>query len=133
MKEDLVGKIVEALDKELLGREFQNALRRAVDTTTYSLIDYLKGEYRLQLDDYIEERSRERVRALLKGDPDEARNFELIAHDWKREDGTPFITDNWGVRAAIVEQFKDRILTAETIALRERNALLSKQLEWSRR
>ena len=130
---DLVGKIVEAIDKELVSKTFKNALDGASEAVTDSLTDYLKDEYRLQLGEYIENRAREMVRNLLKGDMTEARVFELICHEWHTHDGTIGVTDDYGVRAAVVEQFRDQILTAETISLREENERLRKALEYSRR
>jgi hypothetical protein len=129
IREDLVGKIVATVDEEIIAGRFKDALYRVSDAATDALTDYLKDEYRLQLDEYIERRAEEMVCNLLKGDTDEAKKFELIPNEFL---GHPSVTDNHGVRAAIVEQFKDQILNAETIALRDENNRMREDLKIAR-
>lgn len=127
-------KVLANLNAESVAKQIKTRLdefcQQAVDATT----DYLKDEYSLVFEDMVRDRAKRLVCELLKGNSDVAEAFRLkagVTH-WGADAGKPFVYDPDGVRRAIVERFKDEIVNAELIALKEENESLKRDLKYYR-
>ncbi len=127
-------KVLANLNAESVVKQIKTRLdefcQQAIDATA----DYLKDEFCLVFEDMVRERSKRLVCELLKGNADVAEAFRMKAGviHWGADAGKPFVYDPEGVRRAIFERFKDEIVNAELIELRERNESLERDVKWYR-
>lgn len=120
---DKVRTIYEQLNVENEIASIKKAIDNAHAEITQKTVDYMKDEFVLRFEEAAMEQARRMVAALLKGDVSIARSFGLVR--W----GENSALDVDGVRAAIVEQFKDQITDAEMVGLRAENDHLKQVLE----
>ena len=101
-------------------------IRLALETTT----EYLADEYSSEIEELVRNRANSLVQDLLKGDAETGRYFDLApGRPAGTAVGLDVSHDNYGIRAAIVEAFAERIQTAEMISLRRENSELRGRLE----
>ena len=124
-------KILNELDRDAVVK----AIRRSLDEHCNAAIDqttnYLSDEYALVIEDIAKDRAKRMVVELLKGNEEMAQFFALRSRlvIYGADAGKPFVYDPEGVRAAIVERYRDSIASAEMIALMEENKRLREALK----
>lgn len=119
---DKVRTIYEQLNVENEIAAIKKAIDEAHAEITQKTVEYMKDEFVLRFEEAAMEQARRMVAALLKGDASIAKSFGLVR--WGN-----CAPDVDGVRAAIVEQFKDQITDAEMVGLRAENNHLKQMLE----
>ena len=119
--------IFENLPKLKVVDEYKKALQSMTDKVCDELTDYMRDEYILRFNEIIERQARKVVEELLRGE--NLASFGLqLREAWNRP-GEFHSYDGEKVRAALVRDFKDEIMTAEMHSLKEDNERMRKDLE----
>jgi len=114
--------------------EIADELKKKMDEFSDKVLDevtaYMKDEYVLRFEDIALSQAKKIVIHLLQGKDLDA--FGLQTRKQYNREGD-WVYDPDKIRAKLVEDFKEQIVTAEILALQTENERLKKDLEYERR